>query len=153
MTTEARVRESITSTCVALDHEDFRGYLDICDIDFDYRITVWSPEIRREMLWLQKNKAGLTDLFAVMPKQNRDRAPLTRHFSIMSFDDTREEGIASVVSAVQVFRTELDGGVTSIFAIGKYLDRFRLSTSKPLLLSREVRLDTRMLGNGYHVPI
>ena len=153
MTSEARVRESITSTCLALDKEDFGSYLEICDVNFDYRITVWSPEIRREMLWLQKSKPGMTDLFAVMPKQNRDRAPLTRHFSIMSFDDTREAGFASVVSAVQVFRTELDGGVTSIFAVGKYVDLFRLNASKPLLLSREVRLDTRMLGNGYHVPI
>ncbi|PMY07368.1 methanesulfonate monooxygenase, partial [Pseudomonas sp. GW460-13] len=52
----------------------------------------------------------------------------------------------------QVFRTELQGGTTSLVAVGKYLDEIQLGSDGALLVQREVRLDTRMLGKGYHVP-
>ena len=60
---------------------------------------------------------------------------------------------ASVVSALQAFRTTLDGGVTELFAVGKVYDTVTLAGGAPKLLERNVRLDTRMLGFGYHIPL
>ena len=59
---------------------------------------------------------------------------------------------AKVVTALQVFRTTLDGGATELFAVGKYYDTISLNGEAPKLLKRNVRLDTRMFGIGYHIP-
>jgi methanesulfonate monooxygenase small subunit len=39
-----------------------------------------------------------------------------------------------------------------LFAVGKYLDTVKVNGGKLLLLRRIVKLDTRMLGIGYHIP-
>jgi methanesulfonate monooxygenase small subunit len=59
---------------------------------------------------------------------------------------------AEVVSALQVFKTELDGGATELFAVGRFHDTVRLDGAGARLARRVVRLDTRLLGYGYHVP-
>jgi methanesulfonate monooxygenase subunit beta len=51
-----------------------------------------------------------------------------------------------------VFRTTLDGGQTELFAVGRMLDTVALGDDGPLLKARNVRLDTQMLGFGYHIP-
>jgi methanesulfonate monooxygenase small subunit len=42
--------------------------------------------------------------------------------------------------------------VTELFAIGKYYDTVDLNGDTPRLLARHVKLDTRDLGWGHHVP-
>jgi methanesulfonate monooxygenase small subunit len=59
---------------------------------------------------------------------------------------------AKVLSALQVFRTALDGGATELFAVGHVHDTVKLGSGGPKLGARTVRLDTRLLGFGYHVP-
>ena len=93
-----------------------------------------------------------TRFFDLLPKQNMDRTPLTRHFSLYTVEPGSDAETAQVISALQVYRTETDGGVTSLVAVGKYRDKVALNGGAPKLLEREVRLDTRMLGAGYHVP-
>lgn len=152
METEKAVRELVARSCLIMDRNDYQGFLDLCDQNFTYRITAYSPEIRRDMLWLEKDKAELKTLLDLLPKQNMDRTPLTRHFSLYTVDVDSGTNTAQVISALQVYRTETDGGVTSLVAVGKYLDKVTLNGGVPKLLEREVRLDTRMLGTGYHVP-
>ncbi|AFQ52195.1 aromatic-ring-hydroxylating dioxygenase subunit beta [Burkholderia cepacia] len=153
MQTESTIRALVANTCLALDADDYTRYLELCDDSFTYRITTFSPEIRKEMLWLEKDKRGLKDLFDLLPKQNMDRTPLTRHFSIFTIEHTAREEILKVMSALQVFRTEHQGGATTLVAVGKYIDDVRLDEhGRAFLVDREVRLDTRMLGKGYHVP-
>ena len=152
METQQAIRELIAKSCMRLDQNDFKGYLQLCDDDFLYRITAYSPEIRKDMNWLEKSKAGIKDLFDLLPKQNMDRTPLTRHFSIFTVEDKAPDEW-QVTSALQVFRTETQGGSTSLVAVGKYIDTVVLQSSGAYVLrSREVRLDTRMLGKGYHTP-
>ena len=57
-----------------------------------------------------------------------------------------------MVSALQVFKTELDGGATELFAVGRFHDTVKLNGGSPKLARRVVRLDTRLLGYGYHIP-
>lgn len=153
MHTETAIRELVARTCLALEGNDYSGYLKLCDSEFQYRITAYSPEIRKDMVWLEKDKKGMKDLFDLLPKQNMDRTPLTRHFSIFTVERSAQDDRLKVTSALQLFRTETQGGDTSLVAVGKYIDEIRLNEDgSAVLVDREVRLDTRMLGKGYHVP-
>src|SRR4051812_13864203 len=146
------IEELIYRSCLALDAKDFKGYLALCDDAFEYRITAHSPEIRKDMTWLEHDKKGLQSLFTNLPRHNSDHAPVTRHATVYTVDTDAAGKEANVVSALQVFKTELDGGATSLFAVGHYHDTVRLDGGKPALLKRIVKLDTRQFGIGYHIP-
>jgi methanesulfonate monooxygenase small subunit len=148
----AAVEEVVYRSCLLLDSMDFDGFLDLCDDAFRYTVHVRSPEIRRDMVWLDHDKPELQALFRNLPRHHSDGAPLTRHATVYTvlFDSERTQAL--VVSALQVFRTVLDGGETSLFAVGKLRDTVRLKEDGARLLKREVRLDTRQLGIGSHIP-
>ena len=148
----AAIEELVYKTCMTLDEQRFTDYLNLCEDDFRYTITTHSPEIRKDMVWLDHDKKGLQTLLTQLPRHNSDRSPLTRHATVYSvaIDDSGKE--ADVISALQVFKTELDGGATALFAVGKYLDHVNLAGDIPKLAKRVVKLDTRMLGIGYHIP-
>lgn len=153
MEPRTEIAELICRSCMALDDKDFAAYLDLCDPEFRYRITAYSPEIRKEMTWLEHDKPGMQTLFNNLPKHNSDQSPLTRHVTTYTVAHDEQAQRASVVSALQAFRTTLDGGVTELFAVGKVYDTVTLAGGAPKLLERNVRLDTRMLGFGYHIPL
>ena len=146
------VEELIYRSCLLLDEKDFKGYLDLCDEQFRYTIATHSPELRRDMIWLDHDKNGMTTLLNQLPRHNSDHSPLTRHATVYTvrYDAARQQG--DVVSALQVFKTALEGGTSELFAVGKYLDMVKVNDGKLLLLRRVVKLDTRMLGIGYHIP-
>jgi methanesulfonate monooxygenase small subunit len=150
--TRDAISELICRSCMTLDAKNFSAYLELCDPAYRYAITAYSPEIRKDMTWLEHDKAGMQTLFANLPKHNSDQSPLTRHVTVYTVKPSDDGQQAEVVSAVQVFRTSLDGGATELFAVGKFHDRVSLSGAEPKLLNRNVRLDTRMLGYGYHIP-
>ena len=146
------VAELVYRSCLALDAKDFTAYLGLCDEAFRYTITAHSPEIRKDMIWFDHDKPGLQSLFTNLPRHNSDQSPLTRHATVytVEFDAAAQE--ASVVSALQIFRTKLDGGATELFVVGRYLDTVKLNGDAPRLLRRIVKLDTRQFGFGYHIP-
>jgi methanesulfonate monooxygenase small subunit len=144
------VEELIYRSCLALDAKDFKAFLDLCDGDFRYTIATYSPEIRREMVWLDHDRKGMETLFANLPKHNSDHSPITRHATVYTVDVNGSA--ANVVSALQVFRTQLDGGATELFAVGRLHDTVKLDGASPRLARRLVKLETRMLGYGYHIP-
>ena len=146
------ISELICTSCMTLDDKQFSAYLDLCDPAYTYKITAYSPEIRKDMTWLEHDKAGMQALFANLPKHNSDQSPLTRHVTVYTVKEDAATQQAQVVSALQVFKTSLDGGATELFAVGKLYDLISLAGEVPKLLGREVRLQTRMLGFGYHIP-
>jgi methanesulfonate monooxygenase small subunit len=148
----AEIEELVYRSCMLLDDQDFQGYLDLCDDEFRYRITAHSPEIRKDLIWLDHDKKGMHTLFTQLPRHNSDHSPLTRHATVYCVEVDEPRKVADVVSALQVFKTDLDGGVTALFAVGRYLDSVKLDGSKPTLTRRVVKLDTRMLGIGFHIP-
>jgi len=152
MDARTAVVELVYRSCLALDARDFEGYLALCHESFRYEVTTYSPEIRRAMTWLGHDKAGMATLFANLPRHNSDASPLTRHATVYTVSEASGEGTREVVSALQVFRTTLDGGATALFAVGKLHDLVIPGDGGPRLLRREVRLDTRLLGFGHHVP-
>lgn len=147
------VRDLIYRSCLSLDQGDFTGWLDLCAPEFHYTITAYSPEIRREMVWLDHDREGMEGLFEMLPKHNSDHSPLTRHASVYLVEHDGASSEASAVTSLLVFRTRLDGGTTELFAAAKYFDTVTLENGRALLTSRNVRLDTRDLGIGTHMPL
>jgi methanesulfonate monooxygenase subunit beta len=146
------ITELIYSSCLLLDDKNFKGYLDLCAEAFRYSITTFSPEIRRDMTWLDHDREGMNTLFTQLPRHNSDHSPLTRHATVYTISPGAAPNEAQVVSALQVFKTDLDGGASQLYAVGRYLDTVSLAGGAAKLARRQVRLDTRMLGIGYHIP-
>ncbi|MBB5201122.1 methanesulfonate monooxygenase small subunit [Glaciimonas immobilis] len=135
-----------------MDAKDFDGYLALCDPAFHYAITAFSPEIRKSMTWLEHDHAGMVTLFGNLPKHNSDHSLLSRHATVYTIEELNGGETAKVTSALQVFRTTLDGGATELFAVGKMTDTVRLSAVGARLLDRNIHLETRMIGFGFHIP-
>jgi len=146
------VEELVYRSCLALDAKDWGGFLDLCEQGFRYTITTYSPEIRKEMVWLDHDRKGMDTLFTNLPRHNSDHSPITRHATVytVALDEAKQE--ASVVSALQVFRTQFDGGASELFAVGRLHDTVKLNGAGAKLARRIVRLETRLLGYGHHVP-
>ena len=147
------IQDMVYQTCLLLDDKNFDAFLDLCDEGFRYSITTHSPEIRKDMIWLDHDKKGMQNLFTQLPRHNSDHSPITRHAIVYKVDVDEGRKEADVVSALQVYKTDLDGGATALFAVGKYVDTIRFEGGKPKLAKRVVKLDTRMLGIGYHIPL
>lgn len=152
MNSRTLVEELVYRSCLLLDEKNFKGYLDLCDPQYRYTISAHSPEIRKEMIWLDHDKAGMETLFTQLPRHNSDHSPLQRHATVYTVEIDEANKQANVVSALQVFKTTLDGGITELFGVGKMYDTVRLNGSGATLLKRNIKLDTRMLGIGYHIP-
>ena len=144
------IEELIYRSCLALDAREYKAFLAMCEDDFRYTIATYSPEIRRDMVWLDHDRKGMETLFGNLPKHNSDHSPLTRHATVYTVEI--DGNVATVVSALQVFRTLLDGGATELFAVGRFHDTVKLDGAAAKLARRLVKLDTRLLGYGYHVP-
>lgn len=146
------VEELIYQTCTTLDQSDYSAFLGLCDEHFEYKLSAFSPEIKKDMTWLDHGRAEIEDLFNTLPKHNSDHAPLTRNAVVYKVDFDSAKKQANVVTALQIFRTALNGGATHVFAVGKYYDTISLAGETPTLVKRHVKLDTRDLGWGSHIP-
>jgi methanesulfonate monooxygenase small subunit len=145
------IEELVYRSCLALDAKDFKAFLALCDADFRYTITTYSPEVQREQVWLDHDRGGMETLFTNLPRHNSDHSPITRHATVYTVELTQDSE-ANVVSALQVFRTRLDGGATELFAVGRFHDTVRVNGADAKLARRVVRLETRQFGFGYHIP-
>jgi methanesulfonate monooxygenase small subunit len=150
---KAAFHELVYRASLALDAADYASFLALCAPEFHYTIAAYSPEIRRDMTWLDHDRAGLENLFTTLHRHNSDRAPLSRHVSVYTVDLEPGGEEARLVTALQVFQTRLDGGATELLAVGKIYDRARLIAGAASLVTRRIQLDTRQLGIGTHIPL
>lgn len=152
MTIEANVERLIYHSSALLDETKYTDYMNLCDPEFRYQIVAYSPEIKQNMTWLDHDHEGMSQLIKNLPRHNTDPAALTRHLTVYSVDIDESENVAHAVSALQVFRTDPDGGATTLYAVGKQYDTINLKDGEPKLLARTIQLQTRQLGIGHHVP-
>lgn len=145
------IRSLIGRSCLTLDDEDFAGYLALCATDYTYRITAWSPELRKDMTWLEHDREGLAGLFETLPEHLQRSGRLSRHVSIYTIGQKGGD-YYSVVSGLVVHHTNI-AGRTQTLAVGRYLDTITFEKEMALLSKREVALETRDLGIGLHVPL
>jgi methanesulfonate monooxygenase small subunit len=115
-----QIEELVYRSCLALDDRDFKGFLALCDPAFRYKVSAYSPEIRKEMVWLDHDRAGMETLFTQLPRHNSDHS--------------------------------LDGGSTELYGVARLIDTVKLDSGSPKLASRVVRMETRQLGFGSHIP-
>lgn len=156
-----QVHELIYESCLALNAEKWYDYLALCDESkFNYTIVNYSPEIRREQCWMDRDYKGLKSIFDLLPKHNSDRSQLTRHATVYKVDYDLERKQARALTLVTIYRTQLDGinshfesGATSLFAVGRYIDVIGLEAGEARLVKRVVELDTRQVDIGSHYPL
>ncbi|HEY2897842.1 MAG TPA: hypothetical protein VGJ12_11930 [Gemmatimonadaceae bacterium] len=157
-----QVSALVYETCMALNAENWAAFLAACDPQaFRYRITNYSPEIRREQCWMDRDFKGLKAMLDLLPRHNSDHSPLTRHATVYKVV-VDEGGEIRATTQLAVYRTQLDGmnshfesGRTELLAIGRYEDRIGLAGNGegPRLIARDVVLDTRQIGIGSHFPL
>jgi methanesulfonate monooxygenase subunit beta len=152
------VRDLIYRSVVLLDGQQVTEWLEaLCTPDFEYLITAYSHEIRREQEWFHGRRDELLDVVKMMPYHNTDHSPFTRHVSVYTVDIDESGKTAEAVSSLVVYQnmfdsinSHLDSGETRLFCSGKYYDRVSLEGGQPRLQQRNVRLDTRRLDKGSH---
>ena len=143
------LRELIYRSCVLLDCKDYDGWLALCAPTFRYSITAKSPEIRKDMVWLDHDRSELETLFANLHLHVVVPGDYRRHVG-MSRETSRSNNRIKMESSVLVFHTTLEGA-SSLFAIATYRDVIGADGKKALFYAREVRMETRQLPFGPHV--
>jgi len=141
-----------------LNDEKWFEFLGLCDEEkFRYQVLNFSPEIRREQCWADRNYAEMKKSFELLPRHNSDHSRLTRQLNVKSIEHLDSEQQATVVSSLVIYKTHLDGvnshidsGSTSLYVVGEYRDQIQLDNEKIKLISRIVYLDTRQLDIGSH---
>jgi len=144
----AELADLIYRSCLLLDDMDIEGFMRLCAPEFRYQICAYSSEILKDMLWKDIDKEELRKHLQLVPRHVYDPNPLSRYVYTVAYGD----GQANVVTGIQVFKTQLDGGRTELYAIGRYHDTFRPDGDTALLTMRKVRLTTRDLGTGSPIP-
>jgi methanesulfonate monooxygenase subunit beta len=154
------VRDTIYRATLLLDDQKWNEWLDLCDDSFHYAIKSFSPEINRDMTYLQGSRKELATMVKLLPKHNTDHSPLTRHTTVYTVDVADGAESASAISSVVVYQNMLDGvnshidaGESRLFLIGRYIDKFKIADDNARFIERVVRLENRRLDKGSHWPI
>lgn len=155
-----RVRDTIYRATLMLDDQRWDDWLALCDDDFHYAIKSFSPEINKDMTYLQGSRKDMANLIRLLPKHNTDHSLLRRHTSVYMVDLSEDGKEATAVSAFVVYQNLLDGvnshldaGESRLFLVGKYYDKFAIKDGVAKFVKREVRIDERRLDKGSHWPI
>ena len=153
------VRDAVYRSCILLDDEKWSDWLNLCDADFEYEITAWSPEINKDMIYFSGNRNYLQSMTDMLDKHNTDHSPLRRHATVYTIDEN-DDGTLTVVSSLAIYQNLLDGinshidaGESHLFIIGRYIDKMKIEDGKAIFLERKVELDTRRLDKGSHWPL
>jgi len=146
------VRLLIGGAGLALDDSDFDRFLCFCDDPFSYRIRAWSPELKKDMTWLEHNRNGMVELFKSLPQHLQRLGRFHRQIAVSTVEPSKIDGFLVVMSSLIVHHTNLEGQ-TQALAVGRYVDIVNMTEEKITLAARDVMLDTRDLGIGLHVPI
>ena len=154
------VKDTIYRSCLLMDDERWPDWLKLCDDGFYYKITAYSPEIRKDMIYFDADHGQLASMCDLLPKHNTDHSPLKRHAVVYTVDLDDGGNSAEAVTSFVIYQNMLDGvnshidaGENHLFAIGRYLDKFRMGDDAARFVSREVRLETRRLDKGTHWPL
>ena len=103
------VRDTIYRAALSLDDQRWSDWLALCDSQFEYAIRTFSPEISRDVTYMQKNRDELDTMVRLLPKHNTDHSPLKRHTSVYTVDVAPDGKSAKAVSSVVFYQSLLDG--------------------------------------------
>lgn len=146
------VRRFLERGCRLLDSDDYETWLGFCSPDFHYAIQAYSPEIRREVLWLDQNREGLRLLFSQLPLHERYKGTFRRALGWTDLAGGTDAGTVTSESALSVYHTDVHG-TSVLYCVARYRDDISVENGRLLLRARTVLMDTRRLPFGSHVPI
>lgn len=151
------LRELVARSALLLDREDFATWLDLFAREFRYSVHANSPELRREMVWMDLDRVAMEALLRTLPSHERDPGELLRQVAPVSIQRGPDGGADCVemLSTVLVVRTA-PSGQSALFAAGRYQDRLVVEAGQWRIASRRVLLSTRMFpsdSGGSHVPL
>jgi methanesulfonate monooxygenase subunit beta len=153
----AALTELVAESALLLDERRFGEWIALTAREFRYRIEAYSPDIRKNMTWLDHDKSGMVALIELLPKHHIDGGEWLRHVTVGKV--TAEGPVAATAtSALAVYHTardvgdaHVDGGSSRLLMVGRYHDRFAYDGAQWRLSERIVRLHTRQLGVGSHL--
>ncbi len=159
--TAQALRDTIYRASLALDDFSWQDWLDLCDSEeFHYKVTSFSPEIGKNMIYLQGSWKEMKLMVDMLPKHNTDHSPLHRHTSVYTVDVSADGKTAEAVSSFVIYQNMLDGinshidsGESRLFLVGKYYDQFKIVDGIAKFTRRDTRLGNRRLDKGSHYPI
>ena len=135
-----------------LDEEEFSSFLAFFSDDARYRITAFSSELRKEVVYLDLDRHGLETLVNGIRDHVRFPNKLIRHVSGPMIRESEADRV-SCTSKVAIYHVD-PKGVGGLYAVANYQDRFELTAGAgPLLLSRNVALESWTLPFGSHIPL
>jgi methanesulfonate monooxygenase small subunit len=153
----AAVEDVVYRSSLYLDELRFGEWLDLTTPDFHYRIQAYSPELRKDMTWLEHDRAGMAALVELLPRHHVNGAKWHRHTVLYTLEFEAGERV-NAVSSITIHHTQTDvgdahaeGGSSRLFLVGRYHDRLRHDGERWWLEDRSVRVDTRQLGVGSHL--
>lgn len=147
----AAARELAARACLALDEADYAGFLALCSERFHYVIAVYSPELRREMIWLEHDLEGLRGLLdSVHEHLTRPDRPLRQLGA--SIVEAGPAGALQLNTSFTIVQTGTDG-ISRLWAAGRYHDTVVRAGAALRLQARRVALHSRDIGIGSHVPL
>ena len=156
----AMVTDTIYRGSLALDDLQWDTFLSLCGDPFNYVVKSFSPEINKDVTYMQHDREGLKLLLDLLPKHNTDHSPLRRHTSVYTVDVAADGLTAKAVSSFVIYQNMLDGenshidsGESRLFLVGRYLDTLTLQPDGARFAERLVRLDNRRFDKGSHWPI
>lgn len=147
---ENKVRALIHSSCLTLDQGEYAQYMKLFANPMRYRVVTYSPELRKEMTWLDHDTDEMKHLFKMLPQHVTLPGTFFRHAVVCETHQV-EDGWRAVTSLMLTY-TDLDGG-SRLMAVGRYHDVIKEHDGDLLITEREVRLETRDLGPGLQVPL
>lgn len=148
----ADVRDYLNYICRLLDAEKYSQWLELCSPDFRYVIQTYSPELRREVLWMDKDRQSLATLCEQLPQHEKYPGSLRRMIGWTVVVQRQSPDTLFVESAFTAYHTD-QYGTSILFCTGMYVDQISAEVGRFTLRSRLVQMDTRRLPFGSHVPI
>ena len=144
-------KELVALSCLLLDEEKFDQYLGLFIPESRYSIRAYSPDLRKDVSFLDLDYAEMEVLFRNLPRHVRLPGRFLRlaNGTVVESNDGTQ---LSITTAVLVAHTDLEG-VSRVFAAGRYRDKVAAVDGKARLIEREVRVDTRQFGPGSHIPL
>ena len=146
-----KIRDLISDSCALLDEQKFDQWIALTARDFHYRLSAFSDELGKRMVWMDFGRDALKNLMEHASDHERNLVHYSRHVSATRVGNA-QNGILPVRSSLTVYYTDLEG-TTAIYAVGVYLDKATFIDGAPVLTERDVQLTTRRLPFGSHYPL
>lgn len=145
------IKNLIYKSCQLLDSEEFEEYLNLYTEYFEYKVTNYSPEIRKDQEWMDVNREELKGLLANVPLHFRLLGSFMRHATVYDIERNGDDKVHAL-TYVTIYYTSAEGA-TNVWAIGRYHDVIDVSGATPLIADRNMKLETREVGIGTHLPM